>query len=166
MSISSLYLLRVEGSSEPGRVFTLFLSSGQFCPQEEQNIFKIRSRKEYGFHEIVEQSRPLQPWCVRIKLYFIFAGTFFFIMQQVLFVSKKIFKFAATFKIAAAVIKNCSSSYQKLQQKLSKIAACPLWAPVGCHPCHYGADLSTGILTWNIFVSFRQSFQVVNLRLG
>ena len=56
-------------------------------------------------------------------------------MQQLL-------KIAATFKIAAEIIKNCSRSYQKLQQllklqqKLSKnaatfkIAACPLWAAV------------------------------------
>ena len=50
----------------------------------------------------------------------------------------KLSEIAATFKIAAEIIKNCSRSYQKLQQKLSKItatfkiAACPLWAAVVC----------------------------------
>ena len=49
-------------------------------------------------------------------------------MQQLLNL-QQLLKIAATFKIAAEVIKNCSRNYQnlqqllKLQQKLSKIAA-------------------------------------------
>jgi len=35
-------------------------SSGQFSPQEEQNIFKIEG-KQHGFHENVDRSRPPQP---------------------------------------------------------------------------------------------------------
>jgi len=74
---------------------------------------------------------------------FIFAATFFFnylqqlkaiaagifIIQQVLFVCRNLFKIAATLKFAVEITKNCSTLLN-LQQKLLKISACPLWAAV------------------------------------
>ena len=68
-------------------------------------IIKFRSRKQYGFYEIVDQSRPAQPWnftlfSQQLSFYlqqqFIFAATLkaitesIFIMQRVLFLKENI----------------------------------------------------------------------------
>ena len=132
-------------------------SSGQFCPQEEQNIFKFEAGNKMASMKLWISpdllSRDARAWNFTLFLqqlsfylqqHFIFAATVkaitasIFIMQQVLFVSKQIYLKLQQpvnlqqllklqqqlLKVAAEIItnwhnfKNCSKSYQKLQQLL------------------------------------------------
>ena len=104
-------------------------SSGQFCPQEEQNIFKFEAGNNMA--SLKSCSSPDLPAMMRAhKILLYICSNFLFICSNILFLQqqplkqlqqlsllcskfylflKKIFKFAATFKFAAAIIKNCSN---------------------------------------------------------